>query len=69
MLHRSVEIGTTETKALAVALCLSEETVDTYWKRVKAGLKVAKRYEAIRVARNRGILNEVPDMGNEKMGT
>ncbi len=59
----SVELGTTQTYPLAQALCLSNKTVDTYWKHIKLALGVTDRYEAVRVAKEGRILGEMPDVG------
>ncbi|WP_309722913.1 hypothetical protein [Armatimonas sp.] len=57
----SLELGTTETHVLAEALCLSEQTVDTYWKRIKEVLGIQKRHDAVRLAREGRIVSELPE--------
>jgi hypothetical protein len=51
LVDRCVELGTTETHVLAESLLLSEETVNTYWKRIKLALEIQKRHEAVRLVR------------------
>jgi hypothetical protein len=53
----SLELGTTETHVLAGALYLSNETVNTYWKRIKETLGIQKRHEAVRLAREGRIMS------------
>lgn len=63
LLEHSVELGTTQTRPLAQALCLSNKTVDTYWKHIKLALGVTDRYEAVRVAKEGRVLSKLPDVG------
>ena len=65
LVDRSVELGTTQTRPLAQALCLSEETVDTYWKQIKRALNVKDRYEAVRLVKEGHILLKLPDSRGE----
>jgi hypothetical protein len=56
LLVHSVELGTTQTRPLAKVLCLSDETVDSYWKQIKQVLNVKERYEAVRLVKEGVIL-------------
>ncbi|WP_395092482.1 LuxR C-terminal-related transcriptional regulator [Armatimonas sp.] len=58
LLDCCIEKGTTDTHVLAESLSLSEETVDTYWKRIKATLGIQKRHEAVRLVREGRILSK-----------
>ena len=70
LVEHSMELGTTETRPLAQALSLSERTVDTYWKRIKAVLGVEKRHEVVRLVKERDFLRLMPEKkgggGNKK---
>ena len=66
LVDRCVELGTTETHPLAESLGLSEDTVDTYWRNIKAALGIQKRHEAVRLAKEGRILSKLPGGGGGK---
>ena len=66
LIDRCVELGTTKTRPLAKSLGLSEETVDTYWKWIKAALEIQERHEAVRLMKEGRILSKLPEGGGKK---
>ena len=60
LVDRCVELGTTDTHTLAESLSLSEETVNTYWKRIKATLDIQKRHEVVGLVRTGQIISKLP---------
>ena len=66
LLDCCVEMGTTDTHVLAEHLSLSEETVNTYWKRIKATLGIQKRHEAVRLVRDGKIFSKRSAKGGVK---
>ncbi len=63
LVDRCMELGTTETRPLAISLGLSEETVDTYWRNIKAALGIQKRHEAVHLMKDGRILRKLPVSG------
>jgi hypothetical protein len=61
LVDRCVELDSTETHVLSESLALSEETVNTYWRNIKAVLGIKKRHEAVRLARAGRIISKVPE--------
>jgi hypothetical protein len=62
----SEALGTTETRILADFLSLSDETVNTYWKRIKAALCVKDRFDAVLLVRAGRILSRSAVSGEQK---
>ena len=69
LLDCCVEMGTTDTYVLAEHLSLSEETVNTYWKWIKATLGIQKRHEAVRLVRDGKILSKRSARGETEYRT
>lgn len=59
MVFCAAHLGTC-TKKLARALGLSEESVNTYWKRIKKALNIEERHQAVEVARQNGWFEMLP---------
>jgi DNA-binding CsgD family transcriptional regulator len=60
LLRCAYDHQTTHTPELSELLCLSPETINSYWKETKRSLDVRERYQAVAFAKDAGLLNDIP---------